>query len=46
MKNGKKPGNDGLTEEFYMCFLNEICNQLIAAFNESFTVSQLSTIQH
>ena len=26
-----------------MLFLNEICNQLIAALNESFTVGQLST---
>ena len=42
MKNGKSPGNDGLTKEFYMCFFNEICNQLIAALNESFTVGQLS----
>ena len=45
MKNGKSPGNDGLTKEFYMCFFNEICNQLIAALNESFTVGQLSTSQ-
>ena len=41
MKNGKSPGNDGLTKEFYMCFFN----QLIAALNESFTVGQLSTSQ-
>ena len=45
MKNGKSPGNDGLTKEFHMCFFNEICNQLIAALNESFTVGQLSTSQ-
>ena len=45
MKNGKSPGNDGLTKEFYMCFFNEICNQLIAALNKSFTVGQLSTSQ-
>ena len=45
MKNGKIPGNDGLTKEFYMCFFSEICNQLIAALNESFTVDQLSTSQ-
>ena len=46
MKNGKSPGKDGLTKEFYMCFYNEICNQLIAALNESFTVGQLATFQH
>ena len=45
MKNGKSLGNDGLTKEFYMCFFNEICSQLIAALNESFTVGQLSTSQ-
>ena len=45
MKNSKSPGNDGHTKEFYMCFCNEICNQLIASLNESFTVSQLSTSQ-
>ena len=45
MKNGKSPGNDGLTKEVYMCFFNEVCNQLIAALNESFTVGQLSTSQ-
>ena len=45
MKNSKSPGNDGLTKEFYICFFNEICNQLIAALNESFTVGQLSTSQ-
>ena len=45
MKNGKSPGNDGLTKEFYKCFFNEICNQLIATLNESFTVGQLCTSQ-
>ena len=24
MKNGKSPGNDGLTEEFYVCFLTKL----------------------
>ena len=28
-----------------MCLFNEICNQLIAALNESFTFGQLSTSQ-
>ena len=26
MKNGKSPGNYGLTKEFYVCFFNEIFN--------------------
>ena len=34
MKDGKSHGNDGLTKEFYMCFFNEICNQLIAALTQ------------
>ena len=33
-------------KEFYLCFFNEICNQFIAASNESFIVGQLSTFQH
>ena len=45
MKNSKSPGNDGLTEEFYVCFFNEICSSLIDALNYSFEVGQLSTSQ-
>ena len=30
---------------FQICFFSEICNQLIAALNESFTVGHLSTSQ-
>ena len=45
MKNGKSPGNDRLTKEFYVCFLNEINDSLVAALNRSFEVSQLSSSQ-
>ena len=45
MKNGKSPGNDGLTKEFYDCFFNQICSSLIGALNYSFEVGQLSTSQ-
>ena len=45
MKNGKSPGNDGLTQEFYVCFFSEICSPLIDALNYSFEVGQLSTSQ-
>ena len=43
MKNGKSPGNDGFTKEFYVCFFNEISDNLVAALNKSFEVGQLST---
>ena len=33
MKNGKSPGNDGLTKEFYVCFFKEISDSLVAALN-------------
>ena len=46
MKNGKSPGNDGLTKEFYVCFFNEIFNYLLNASKESLNIGQLSTSQH
>ena len=45
MKNGKSPGNDGLTKEFNVCFFDEINQFLIKALNESFNIGQLSTSQ-
>ena len=45
MKNGKSPGNDGLTKEFYVCCFNEICSPLIDALNYSFEAGQLCTSQ-
>ena len=45
MKNRKSPGNDGLTEEFYVCFFNEISPLLIDVLNHSYQVGQLSTSQ-
>ena len=45
MKNGKSPGNDGLTKEFYVCFFDEINQLLIEALNESFNIDQLSASQ-
>ena len=45
MKNGKRPGNDGLSKEFYVFFFTELCDSLIAALNTSFEVGQLCTSQ-
>ena len=46
MKNGKSPGNDGLTKEFYVCFFNDISPLLIDVLNHSYQTGQLSTSQH
>ena len=45
MKNGKSPGNDGLTKEFYVCFFEEVAPPLLKSLNYAFTVGELSTSQ-
>ena len=45
MKDGKSPGNDGLTKEFFVCFFGEVAPLLIQSLNYSFTVGELSTSQ-
>ena len=45
MKNGKTPGNDGLTKEFYVCFFGELGMLLSKSLNYSYLVGQLSTSQ-
>ena len=45
MKSGKTPGNDGLTEEFYVCFFGEVAPLLINSLNYSSKVGELSTSQ-
>ena len=45
MKDGKSPGNDGLTKEFFVCFFGEVAPLLIQSLNYSFTVAELSTSQ-
>ena len=44
MKNGKTPGNDGLTKEFYVCFFGELGMLLLKSLN-SHLVGELSTSQ-
>ena len=41
MKNGKSPGNDGLSKGFYVCFSNELSDSLIMALNTLIEVGQL-----
>ena len=45
MKNGKSPGNYGLTKTFYVCFFCEIAAPLVESLNHSFSVGELSTSQ-
>ena len=45
MKNGKTPGNDGLTKEFYVCFFEEMGSLLLKSLNHSYVVGELSTSQ-
>ena len=44
MKNGK-PGNDGLTKEFYVCFFGELGMLLSKSLNYFHLVGELSTSQ-
>ena len=43
--NGKAPGNDGLTAEFYKCFWNLLGQQLTDSLNFSFVHGALSNSQ-
>ena len=45
MKNGKSPGNDGLTKEFYNAFFGELGSLLLKTFNYSFVKGELSSSQ-
>ena len=45
MKNGKTPGNDGLTKEFYVCLFEEMGSLLLKSLNHSHAVGELSTSQ-
>ena len=45
MKNGKTPGNDGLTKEFYLVFFGELGRLMVTTFNYSFSNGELSTSQ-
>ena len=41
----KKPGNDRLTKEFYVCFFEEMGSLLLKSLNHSHAVGEFSTSQ-
>ena len=45
MENNKPPGNDGLSEEFYECFWDEIKKPFLASTHKVFLNKELSTSQ-
>ena len=45
MNNGKRPGNDGLSKEFYEEFWEDVKFPLLATINYAFIKEQLSTSQ-
>ena len=36
VQNGKSPGNDGFTKEFYVAFFGELGKLLVSVFNYAF----------
>ena len=46
MKDGKSPGNDGLTKEFFVCFFDEVAPLLIKSLNYSFIVERNRLLSH
>ena len=45
MKNGKTPGNDGLTKEFYLAFFGDLGRLMVTNFNYSFSNGEINTSQ-
>ena len=43
MQNGKSPGNDGLSKEFYACFFAELGDLLVNTLNYSFKCAESTT---
>ena len=42
MQNGKKPGNDGISKEFYEVFWDDVKIPLLAPINDDFIKEELS----
>ena len=45
MNNNKSPGNDGLSEEIYICFFEKLADPLNQALNQSFVDVEMSISQ-
>ncbi len=45
MENGKSPGSDGFTSEFYKFFWNDLGHYLIRSFNNAIALGELSITQ-
>ena len=45
MNNNKRPGNDGLSQEFYICFFEKLADPLIQALNQSLVDGEMSISQ-
>ena len=45
MNNNKSPGNDGLSEEFYISFFEKFADPFIQALNQSFVDGEMSISQ-
>ena len=45
MNNGKTPGSDGLTVEFYKIFWQDLKDAMLSSFSHSFQINSLSEIQ-
>ena len=46
MQNGKSPGSDGITTEFYKIFWNDIKRYYIKSINHSFHTKQMTELQN
>ena len=45
MQNGKSPGNDGFTKEFYVALFGELGKLLVSVFDYAFEIGELSSSQ-
>ena len=45
MENDKKPGNDGLSKEFYKVFWDDVKRPLLASINDAFIKEEQAVIK-